>query len=147
MLFSNGQQTLGVGLPWGMSAKLAFPDKKVISISGDGGFLFSAMELETAVREKLDVIHFVCVDDSYNMVKEQEVMKYHRKSGVEFGYVDIVKFAQAFGATGFRLGDAEKFCEIMSQAMKAKGPVLIEMPVDYSDNRALFEAVDPNVGH
>ena len=147
MLFSNGQQTLGVGLPWAMAAKFAYPDKRVISISGDGGFLFSAMELETAVRENLDIIHFVWVDGSYNMVKEQELMKYHRKSGVEFGYVNIVKFAESFGATGFLLDDSDKFDEIMSQALATRGPVLIEMPVDYSDNPALFAATDPHAGH
>lgn len=146
LLFSNGQQTLGVGLPWGMAAKMACPEKRVISMSGDGGFLFSSMELETAVRENLHLIHFVWVDGTYNMVKEQEVMKYDRGSGVEFGQVDVVKYAEAFGAEGYRLSDVNQFDEIMKKALTAKGPVLIEMPVDYSDNPSLFETVNKN-GH
>ncbi|MCB1828425.1 MAG: acetolactate synthase AlsS, partial [Coxiellaceae bacterium] len=73
LLFSNGQQTLGVALPWALSAALEYPKKEIVSISGDGGFLFSAMELETAVREKANFTHFVWRDNSYNMVLEQQL--------------------------------------------------------------------------
>ncbi|MEK6247748.1 MAG: acetolactate synthase AlsS, partial [Planctomycetales bacterium] len=85
LLFSNGQQTLGVALPWAIATTLVRPSEKVISISGDGGFLFSAMELETAVREKCHFVHFVWRDGSYNMVAAQEQIKYGRTSGVNFG--------------------------------------------------------------
>lgn len=141
LLFSNGQQTLGVALPWAIATQLARPHERVISISGDGGFLFSAMELETAVREKLPLIHFIWRDGSYNMVLEQEMMKYHRKSGVNFGAIDIPHFAKAFGAIGFELNDPDDFKTIFIQALQAKKPVLIDVPIDYSDNQALFSMI------
>jgi len=147
LLISNGQQTLGVALPWAMAAKLTHPEKTVLATAGDGGFLFSATELETAVREKLHFILFVWDDGGYDMVKEQQLMKYNRRSGVDLGYCDIVKFADAFGAKGYRLDDSTEFDAIMEQALAEEGPVLIHMPVDYSDNMELFLTTDPNAGH
>jgi len=147
LLFSNGQQTLGVGMPWAMGAKFAYPDKKVISMSGDGGFLFSATELETAVRHKLDFTHFVWVDGSYDMVKEQEVMKYGKESYVEFNDIDLVKFAESFGAIGYKVTNPNDLEKIMAQAINTKGPVLVEIPIDYSDNMQLFTNIDPSKGN
>jgi hypothetical protein len=103
LLISNGQQTLGVALPWGIAATLVRPQEKVLSISGDGGFLFSANELETAVRLKSHLVHMIWIDGSYDMVGSQERIKYNRVSGVDFGPVDPVKYAEAFGATGLRI--------------------------------------------
>ncbi|MDQ7825159.1 MAG: acetolactate synthase AlsS [Candidatus Eremiobacteraeota bacterium] len=147
LLFSNGQQTLGVGLPWAMGTCLARPGKKVISISGDGGFLFSAMELETAVREKMSFVHFVWCDGSYDMVMEQQMMKYGRESAVRFGHVDIVKFAESFGAHGFRINHSDEFKDVLTRALEMTGPVIVEVPIDYSDNPELFKATDQNIGH
>ena len=90
VLITNGQQTLGVALPWAIAVRLVRPSEKVISVSGDGGFLFSAMELETAVRLKCNFVHLVWIDGSYDMVRFQEVAKYGRASGVDFGPVDVV---------------------------------------------------------
>ncbi len=147
LLFSNGQQTLGVGLPWAIAAKMIYPQKQVISISGDGGFLFSAQELETAVREKLSLVHFVWQDGSYNMVLEQEMMKYKRKSGVDFGPVDLVHYAQAFGAKGYTLSSPEEIVPALKEAQQHKGPVLIGVPIDYSDNTELFAMVNTDLIH
>ncbi|STX29925.1 acetolactate synthase [Legionella beliardensis] len=147
LMFSNGQQTLGVGLPWAMAAKLAFPDKKVISISGDGGFLFSAQELETAIREKLKFVHFVWRDGSYNMVLEQEMMKYNRVSGVNFGHVNLIDFAKAFGAKGYELKSADDLIPILKEAEKQTVPVLIDVPIDYRDNPELFAIVNSDAIH
>lgn len=142
LLFSNGQQTLGVSLPWVMAAKLVYPDKTVVSISGDGGFLFSAMELETAVREKLHIIHFVWTDGFYDMVKEQQLIKYGRESAVKLGEVDIVKFAESFGAKGYKVTQVDQLAPIIRQALNNdQGPVLVGIPIDYKNNLALFEAV------
>ena len=103
LLFSNGMQTLGVALPWAISAALLRPKTTIISISGDGGFLFSAQELETAVRLNLQIVHIIWNDGKYNMVEFQEEMKYGRSSGVDFGPVDFVKYAESFGAKGYRV--------------------------------------------
>ena len=147
ILISNGQQTLGVGLPWAIAACLARPSQKVISISGDGGFLFSAMELETAVRLKCNFVHLVWTDGYYDMVRVQEKLKYGRDAAVAFGRVDAVKYAQAFGAAGMRIEDPEQLAPMLMSAMNTAGPVIVEIPVDYSDNHRLFEQVRPGVLH
>jgi acetolactate synthase-1/2/3 large subunit len=147
LLFSNGQQTLGVALPWAMSTRLIKPSEKIISISGDGGFLFSAMELETAVREKIPFVHCVWRDGNYNMVQEQQLMKYHHDSAVHLGKVDLVSFAESFGAIGYAVQDAEEVLPTLRKALQQNRPVLIDIPIDYSDNPGLFQALHPNVGN
>lgn len=147
LLFSNGQQTLGVALPWAIATHYARPRHKIISISGDGGFLFSAMELETAVREHIHLIHFIWRDGTYNMVLEQEVMKYKRKSGVDFGRIHVPSFAEGFGALGLELTHPDQFQTVFQQAVAAKKPVLVDVAIDYSHNKELFKVIDPNHGH
>ena len=144
LLFSNGMQTLGVALPWGISAALLRPGKKVYSISGDGGFLFSAQELETAVRLNLPLIHIIWNDGRYNMVEFQDVMKYGRASGVDFGPVDFVKYAEAFGAKGLRVTNKEDLAKVLSEIDSTTGPVVIDVPIDYKDNVKLGETILPD---
>jgi acetolactate synthase I/II/III large subunit len=141
ILISNGQQTLGVALPWGIASCLVRPNEKTLSISGDGGFLFSAMELETAVRLKVNLVHMVWVDGTYDMVAVQEEAKYRRKSGVDFGPVDIVKYAEAFSATGIMINSPDQIGPTLRKAFEIPGPVLIGIRVDYRDNHKLFERV------
>lgn len=146
LLFSNGMQTLGVALPWAISAALVRPNKTVLSVSGDGGFLFSAQELEVAVRLKLPIVHMIWNDGRYNMVEFQEEMKYGRSAGVQLGDVDFVKYAEAFGAKGYRVDSKESFKETLEQAIKesANGPVLIDISIDYKDNGRLGETILPD---
>src|SRR6201997_5957126 len=143
ILMTNGQQTLGVGLPWAIAACLVQPGEKVISISGDGGFLFSAMELETAVRLKCNLVHVVWIDGFYDMVGIQEMAKYGRPSAVDFGPVDIVKYADAFGAKGLRIEHPEEISSTLKKALAMAGPVIVGIPVDYRDNHRLMEIVHP----
>ncbi|HEO8258869.1 TPA: acetolactate synthase AlsS [Streptococcus agalactiae] len=146
LLFSNGMQTLGVALPWAISAALLRPNTKVISVSGDGGFLFSAQELETAVRLHLPIVHIIWNDGKYNMVEFQEEMKYGRSSGVDFGPVDFVKYAESFGAKGYRVDSKDSFEETLKQALidAENGPVLIDVSIDYKDNVTLGETILPD---
>lgn len=146
LLFSNGMQTLGVALPWAISAALLRPNTKVISVSGDGGFLFSAQELETAVRLHLPIVHIIWNDGKYNMVEFQEEMKYGRSSGVDFGPVDFVKYAESFGAKGYRVDSKDSFEETLKQALidAENGLVLIDVPIDYKDNVTLGETILPD---
>ncbi len=145
VLISNGQQTLGVGLPWAIAACLVRPGEKVISISGDGGFLYSAAELETAVRLKCNLVHLVWIDGAYDMVRFQEVAKYGRASGVEFGPVDAVTFAESFGAKGLMIRTPDEIATTLKRALTLNGPVVIGIPVDYRDNHRLMEIVHPTV--
>lgn len=139
LLFSNGQQTLGVALPWAMAACLARPNTPVVSVSGDGGFLYSSQELETATRLGLSFTHIVFRDNTYDMVGFQEVLKYGRKSGIQLGDYDIVSYAQAFGAKGYRVTSLDEFSATLRQALAEDGPSLIDVPVDYSHNVDLAE--------
>jgi acetolactate synthase-1/2/3 large subunit len=142
MLISNGQQTMGVGLPWGIAASIVDPGHKVVSVSGDGGFMMSSMELETAVRLKCNLIHVVWVDNSYNMVDIQERKKYGRGSGVDFGPIDFAAYAQSCGAAGFAVKSAEGLARALRRAMEVEGPALISVPVDYSHNHLLMKPLD-----
>jgi acetolactate synthase-1/2/3 large subunit len=139
LLFSNGQQTLGVALPWAMAACLARPGTPVVSVSGDGGFLYSSQELETATRLGLSFTHIVFRDNSYDMVGFQEALKYGRKSGTQLGDYDIVSYAAAFGANGYRVTSLDEFSATLRQALAEDGPSLIDVPVDYSHNVDLAE--------
>lgn len=134
LLFSNGQQTLGVALPWAIAAALVNPHEKVVSISGDGGFLFSAMELETAVRLQSNIVHFVWTDGTYDMVGFQEVMKYGRSSGIQLGKIDVVKHAESYGAKGFLVKSPAELEVVMKKALSIAGPVIVDIPIDYRDN-------------
>jgi acetolactate synthase I/II/III large subunit len=145
VLMTNGQQTLGVALPWAIGACLVRPNEKVLSISGDGGFLFSAMELETAVRLKCNLVHMVWIDHSYDMVRFQEIAKYGRASGVDFGPVDVVRFAEAFGAKGFKIETPDQISFTIKNALEMQGPVIIGVEVDYRDNYRFMEIMHPDV--
>ena len=145
LLITNGQQTLGVALPWAIAASLVRPSEKVISLSGDGGFLFSAMELETAVRLKCNFVHIVWIDGSYDMVRFQQLSKYKRAAAVDFGPVDVVKYAEAFGAKGLHIGSPDEIAPTLKKALAMQGPVLVGIPVDYRDNLKLTQELHPDV--
>ena len=141
VLITNGQQTLGVALPWAIAAALVRPSEKILSISGDGGFLFSAMELETAVRLNVNLVHLIWINGTYDMVGTQEKLKYGRASGVDFGPINYIKYAEAFGARGMMIRTPGEIAPVMKKAFDTPGPVLVGVPVDYSDNHKLFEMV------
>ncbi|PCR99228.1 acetolactate synthase AlsS [Lactococcus fujiensis] len=143
LLFSNGMQTLGVALPWAITAGLLRPNKRVYSMSGDGGMLFTGQELETAVRLNLPIVHIIWNDGHFDMVKFQEEKKYGRSSGVDFGPVDYVKYAESMGAKGYRATSTEEFLEIIKNIPETSGPVLIDIPIDYSDNIKLADTLLP----
>ncbi|EPF1752365.1 acetolactate synthase AlsS [Vibrio alginolyticus] len=138
MLVSNGQQTMGVALPWAIGASLLKPGSKVVSISGDGGFMQSSMELETAVRLNCNIVHIVWVDNAYNMVEMQEINKYQRCSGVKFGPIDFKAYAESFGAKGFAVTSQHELLPTLNKAMDVEGPTVVAIPVDYSDNDKLM---------
>jgi len=145
LLFSDGQQTLGVALPWAMAAALVRPGTQVVSVSGDGGFLFSAQELETATRLGLSFTHVIMRDNAYNMVAFQEQLKYGRTSGVQLGDYDITHFAAAFGARGIRVGGITEFEAAFKQSLNEPGVTIIDVHVDYTRNTELFAELHDDV--
>ncbi|MCF7719576.1 acetolactate synthase AlsS [Aeromonas jandaei] len=145
VLISNGQQTMGVALPWAIGAALVRPGEKVISVSGDGSFMQSSMELETAVRLKSNIVHIIWVDNGYNMVAIQEQKKYCRTSGVSFGAIDFKRYAESFGAAGFAVRSADELRATLRAALAVEGPAVVAIPVDYSDNPGLMAQLRPEV--
>ncbi len=145
LLFSDGQQTLGVALPWAMAAAMVRPGTPVVSVSGDGGFLFSAQELETATRLGLSFTHVIMRDNAYNMVAFQEQLKYGRTSGVQLGDYDIAHYAAAFGAKGIRLSGMTEFENAFKQSLTEPGVTIIDVLVDYSRNTELFAELHDGV--
>ena len=140
LLCSNGQQTLGVGLPWAIAASLAQEPScsaKVVSLSGDGGFMFSSQELSTAVQQGCDITHFIWNDEAYNMVEFQEQLKYGRSCGIQLGGVDFVKYAQAFGAKGLRMEHASEVVPVMEEALGHRGVTVVDVRIDYSGVKEL----------
>jgi acetolactate synthase I/II/III large subunit len=147
LMFSNGQQTLGVSLPWAIAAALVRPGTQIVSVSGDGGFLFSAQELETAHRLGVTLTHIIFRDDTYNMVAFQEVMKYGRSSGVQLGPYDTVSYAAAFGAHGYRVNSMTEFVSTLKTALAEPGVSIIDVPVDYSHNAELGKQLHDDAFH
>jgi len=144
LLVSNGQQTLGVAMPWAIAANLAQDppcSRKVVSLSGDGGFMFSAQELATAVQQRCKIAHFVWNDGKYNMVEFQEVDKYGRSAGVNLGGVDFVKLAETFGAKGLRVSSAGDMEKVMREALDYDGVCIVDIEIDYSQNHELMQHV------
>jgi len=145
LLFSDGQQTLGVALPRAMVAAMLRPGTQVVSVSGDGGFLFSAQELETATRLGLNFTHIIMRDNTYNMVAFQEELKYGRASGVQLGDYDIAHYAAAFGANGIRVTGMQEFEDGFTQSLGRPGVTVIDAFVDYTRNTELFAELHDGV--
>ncbi|MFL4901872.1 acetolactate synthase AlsS [Streptomyces sp. MMS24-I2-30] len=150
LLFSDGQQTLGVGLLWAMVAALVRPGTQVLSVSGDGGFLFTAQELETATRLGVHLTHVIMRDNRYDMVAFQEMLKYGRTSGVDLGDYDITQYAGAFGARGVRVETMEELEAELKRSLAPPDPgdsgvTVIDVRVDSSRNAELFAQLHEGV--
>ncbi|CAN5488334.1 acetolactate synthase large subunit [soil metagenome] len=142
VLLDNALATMGAGLPSAMAAALVHPDRKVVAICGDGGFMMNSQELETAVRLGLDLVVLVLRDDAYGMIKWKQKEAGFRDFGLNYGNPDFVKYAEAYGAHGHRADSADGFLPLLQKCLGAKGVHLIELPIDYSDNdRVLFHDI------
>ena len=113
---SNGQQTLGVALPWSIAESLMRPDQPVIAVCGDGGFLFTATELETAVRMGTRFVLLIWDRGSYDMVEFQEQAHYGLVSGIKLGQYDVIKFAESFGCKGYVSTDPKQISNVLEDA-------------------------------
>jgi len=138
LLLDNALATMGAGLASAMAAKLINPDKKVISVSGDGGFMMNSQELETAVRLKLNLVVIILNDSSYGMIKwKQEGMGFENY-GLDYKNPDFVKYAESYGAIGHRPTTDEDFKEILTKCLNMDGVHLIDLSVDYSLNHSIL---------
>ncbi|HET7580224.1 MAG TPA: acetolactate synthase large subunit [Bacillales bacterium] len=141
-IISNGLASMGIGLPGAIGAKLACPNKKVLAVCGDGAFLMSLPELETAVRLELPIVIMVWRDGRYAAIEWEQQYKLGRSLGVQFDNTNFVELAKTFGAKGYVVEEASQLADIMQKAFSEKGPVLIECPVDYTENSRLSERLN-----
>lgn len=134
VLLDNALATMGAGLPSSMAASMVYPNRKVMAICGDGGFMMNSQELETAVRLDLNLVVLVLRDDAYGMIKWKQAHMEFKSFGLDYGNPDFVKYAECYGAKGYRLESAAELLPLMQRCTEASGVHLIEVPVDYSDN-------------
>lgn len=138
ILMDNALATMGAGLPAGMMAKMVYPDKKVVVVAGDGGFMMNSQDLETAIRLQLDLVILVLVDNQYGMIDWKQKGAGMESYSLQFGNPDFVKYAESYGAHGYRLEKTEEFKDLLQSVLDKKGVHLIEVPIDYSQNASVF---------
>lgn len=138
-LISNGLATMGFALPGALAVALARPQARVLAAVGDGGFLMHAQELETAVRERIPLTVLIWQDDAYGLIKWKMDLELGTHSEVDFSNPDFVRFAQSFGAEGYRVERAEQLLPALRRALDSDGVSVIACPVDYSENLRLTE--------
>jgi acetolactate synthase I/II/III large subunit len=139
VIISNGFAAMGIGLPGAIAARLALPDRRVVTVTGDAGLLMNIQELETARRLGLAFVVLIFRDDGYGVIRWKQERRFHRTAGVEFGNPDFVALAEAFGCRGLRVESASALRPALDAALRAPVPVLIDCAVDYSENDRLVE--------
>ena len=134
IVISNGLSPMGIALPGGIAAKLLDPDRRVVTLSGDGGFLMSVHELETAKRECAATVNLVFRDSGLGSIRWKQMAKFKRTVGTDFGNPDLTNLARAFGLRGFRVEHPRELRSVLEEAMESKDPCLVDIPVDYTRN-------------
>jgi acetolactate synthase-1/2/3 large subunit len=134
VLLDNALATMGAGLPSAMASAMVYPNRKVMAICGDGGFMMNSQEMETAVRLKLNLVVLILNDNSYGMIRWKQANMGFKDWGLTYGNPDFVKYAEAYGAQGHRVTSAESLPALMGKCLDTPGVQLIEVPIDYSDN-------------
>ncbi len=143
VLLDNALATMGAGLPSAIAAKIVYPERKVMAICGDGGFMMNSQEMETAVRLGLDLVVLILRDDAYGMIKWKQAGMGFKNFGLDYGNPDFVKYAQSYGAEGHRLETTDQLAGFLKNSLDAPGIHLVEVPVDYSENeRVLIEELN-----
>ncbi len=139
VIISNGFAAMGISVPGAIAAKLVHPDRRVVALCGDGGFLMNSQELETARRVGANITVVVWRDDGYGLIDWKQRTEFGRPFGVEFGNPDFVAYAESFGIAGFRPSSAADLYPTLMRALEHDGPTLVEVPIDYRENLRLTE--------
>jgi acetolactate synthase-1/2/3 large subunit len=138
-LVSNGLSAMGFALPGALGVKLARPQSKVLALVGDGAFMMNSQEIETAVREGIPLVVLIWEDGGYGLIEWKMDLELGQHYYVKFGNPDVVKYAQSFGAKGYRINNAEELLPTLKAALDDDGVSLISCPVDYSENLRLTD--------
>ncbi|MBF6029833.1 acetolactate synthase large subunit [Pseudomonas sp. P115] len=140
VLLDNALATMGAGLPSAMAAHLVHPDRPVVAVCGDGGFMMNSQELETAVRLGMHITVVILRDDGYGMIRWKQANMGFTDYGLDYGNPDFVKYAQAYGAQGHRVESAEGFLPLLEHCISTPGVHVIDCPVDYSENDRILNS-------
>ncbi|WP_088008089.1 acetolactate synthase large subunit [Indiicoccus explosivorum] len=138
-LISNGLASMGVAVPGAIAAKLAHPERTVVAVVGDGAFQMTSAEMETAVRLGLPIVILLWRDGGYGLIEWKQQNEFGRPSNIKFGNPDFIKLAQAYGFEGMEVTDSSELRETLERAVSLNRPVLIDCPVDYSENVKLTQ--------
>ncbi len=138
-IISNGFASMGISVPGAIAAKMAYPNRNVLAVTGDAGFLMNAQEIETAMRINIPFVILVWNDSEYGLIKWKQQAHFGRPSHIDFTNPDFVKFAESFGAKGYRLESTEELVPAIKQGFADNTVVIIDCPVDYSENMKLTE--------
>ena len=136
-LISNGFASMGIAVPGAVAAKLAYPDRTAVAVTGDAGFMMNSQEIETALRIGTPIIILIWTDSEYGLIKWHQLRHFGRPSNISFSNPDFVKYAESFGAKGYRVCAADELQATIKQAIADDTVVIIDCPVDYSENMKL----------
>ncbi len=136
-IISNGFAAMGISLPGAIAAKVAYPDRKAVAVCGDAGFMMNSQEIETALRMKLDLVVLIFTDSKYGLIEWHQLRHFNRSTGISFGNPDFVKYAESFGARGYRVEKTEDLLPTLKEALGDGTVSIIDCPVDYSENMKL----------
>jgi acetolactate synthase-1/2/3 large subunit len=136
-IISNGFASMGIALPGAIAAKLAYPDRKAVAVCGDAGFMMNNQEIDTALRLGLDIVILIFNDSKYGLIEWHQMRHFERATAIDFVNPDFVKFAESFGAKGYRVESAEDLVPTLETALNDGTVSIIDCPVDYSENMKL----------
>jgi acetolactate synthase I/II/III large subunit len=134
LLLDNALATMGAGLPSAMMAAMLYPERRVLAVCGDGGFMMNSQEMETAVRLKLNLVVLVLEDSAYGMIRWKQAVDRFPDFGLTFGNPDFVRYAESYGAKGARIESTDAIIPTLERAFAAGGVHLVVLPIDYSEN-------------
>lgn len=138
-IISNGFASMGIAVPGAIAAKLLYPEKRVLAVTGDGGFMMNSQEIETAVRIGTPIVILIFHDKRYGVIEWKQLQKYNRSAFIDFTNPDFKLYAESFGAKAYRVSNADEFLPILNDAFTNKVPSVIDCPVDYKENFRLTE--------
>jgi len=138
-IISNGFASMGIAVPGALAAKLAFPERRVVAVTGDAGFLMNSQEIETAMRARTPFVILIWNDSEYGLITWHQLRHFGRPSHISFQNPDFVKYAESFGAKGYRVEKTSDLASILKQALTDNTVSIIDCPVDYAENMKLTQ--------
>jgi acetolactate synthase-1/2/3 large subunit len=137
-ILDNALATMGAGLPSAIAAKLVHPERRVLAVVGDGGFMMNAQELETAVRLNIAVVVLILNDNAFGFIKWKQENMGFRSFGLDYTNPDFARFAESHGAVGMTVKKGDDLAEVLKKAFELRKVVVVECPIDYTPNYEIF---------